>query len=163
MQEAQELVEFGLAESAGHVPLELAHLRHQRLELPGARFGERDALAAAITCRAASLYQARALEPIQQRHDARLVHPEVGTQFDLRDTWIGAHQAQQTEQPRTDFVLADEADVSAPGGLVGASQVVTQKLWQWAEVDLGAGGALAPGGGRTFIAYPRAVTPRLFH
>ena len=58
-----------------------------------------DALAAPIARAATALDQSGALEPIQQRHDAGLVHPEMRAELDLRDAGIGAHQAQQAEQP----------------------------------------------------------------
>jgi len=111
---------------------------------------------------AAALDQSRSLEPVQQRHDARLVHPKMRAQLDLRDAGIGAHQAQQAEQSRTNVVLADEADVGAPRRLVGAPQVVAQQLRQRPEVDLGAGRALAPGAGRPLVAHACAVATRLF-
>ena len=61
LQEAEELIEFGLVESAGHMPFELSHLRHQRLEFAGAGLGQEYALAAAVAGRAPALDQATSM------------------------------------------------------------------------------------------------------
>src|SRR5580658_9224591 len=121
-QEAQELIELALAEAARHLTLEQPYLLHQRLELAAAGLGQKDALAATVARGASALDQARALEPVQQRHDAGLVHAEVRPELDLGNPGVEAREDQQAEQPRSDLALADETHIGPPRGLVGAAQ-----------------------------------------
>jgi len=158
----KELIELGLVEAARHLPLELPHLHHQRLELGGPRRCQEYSLSTAVAGRAPTLDQTRSFQPVKQRHDAGLVDPEMCAELDLRDAGIEARQYQKAEQTGPDLVLAYETYVGAPGGLMRPAQVVAEQARQNAEIDLGTRCALALGC-RPLGARARGVIAYRFH